>query len=134
MQCPVCKCETLNYVDIPEIELSLHAPLSDLCTYWQYSSGICRACIDALDMQTDSILQGLMNGTMTPEHNLEPYVFNLSTFEYSLWCHEEDRIRLWFRAQIYKKVKSTAFRNHHLYWSIADENMVLLDYGEIEYE
>ena len=134
MQCPVCKCETMDYVSIPEIVPSLHAPLFDVCTYWQYSPGVCRACIDALDMQTDPILQSLFHGTGASEHNQDPFVFKLSEQEYSLWCHEVDHIRLWFRSDMRRKVKTIAFRNQHLIWSIVDENMVLLDYGEIPYD
>ena len=34
MQCPICKNETVNYVEVSDIVPVLHDPLFDLCSYW----------------------------------------------------------------------------------------------------
>ena len=134
MECPICRIETVNYVDVSNIDPSLHGPLFELCSCWHHSPGVCWSCIDELDMRLDPMLQKMLYGHTPPKKEVKPFTVNLSKHETPLWFHEDDLIRLWFRGELRKKVRLSAYNNHHLYWSIADDNRVLLDYGEIVYE
>ena len=131
MQCPICSNETTQYVDISNIASSLHVPLFDLCAYWHHSPGVCTACIDELDMKTDEVFQQILNGTHRPALQEIPYVLSLSERETPFWFHEDDHIRTWFRGEVRKKVKALAYEYNHHFWSIADANRVLLDFGEM---
>lgn len=131
MQCPVCKHETVHYMHPSEVPVALHDVLLAQCSFWECSPGICCACMDALDFQQDSTLQHLLNGTTPPDPHHDPLIVSLSAQEQGLWFHMDDRVRLWFRAEMRKQVRASAVEQHYLYWSIADANKVLLDYGEI---
>lgn len=133
MQCPVCKNETIDYVEIPQIAISLHNSLTDICSCWQHSPGVCCACIDRLDMKNDSVFQRILTGTSPRECSSQPYVLNLTEQEQRFWFHHDEHVRMWFRSELRNKVKAVAHQHYHLFWSIADDNMVLLDYGEIHY-
>ena len=82
----------------------------------------------------DPVYQKMVNGKSPIKKEVKPFIFSLSKNETPLWFHEDDRIRLWFRGELRKKVKLSAYNNQHQFWSIADNNRVLLDFGEIVYE
>lgn len=129
MICPVCHSDIASFTRIDDIPSSLYPHLTITCPQWQSSQGVCRACIDRIDLSTDSTFQSIVNGTPDTSEADGTFTYTLTQREVPYWCHADPGIQMWFRHELRRRVEQLALREALYAWKILGADQRALDEG-----